>query len=97
VQGAGVVLADEPIASLDPVSARRVMELLARLNTEEGLTVVVSLHQVDAAVTFCKRVVAMRDGAVVYDGAPQALTQDRLREIYGPEYEDFAQIGVSQQ
>ncbi len=95
VQGAGVVLADEPIASLDPVSARRVMELLAKLNAEEGLTVVVSLHQVDAAVTFCKRVVAMRDGAVVYDGPPEGLTQPILREIYGPEYEDFAQVGVS--
>lgn len=95
VQGADTVLADEPIASLDPVSARSVMELLARLNKEEGLTVVVSLHQVDAAVTFCKRVVAMRDGSVVYDGAPAGLTQDILRNIYGPEYEDFAQVGVS--
>lgn len=95
VQGADTVLADEPIASLDPVSARRVMELLARLNAEEGLTVVVSLHQVDAAVTFCKRVVAMRDGAIVYDGTPEGLTQDILRNVYGPEYEDFAQVGVS--
>ena len=94
LQGADTVLADEPIASLDPVSARRVMELLARLNVEEGLTVVVSLHQVDAAVTFCKRVVAMRDGAIVYDGAPAGLTQDILRNVYGPEYEDFAQVGV---
>lgn len=95
LQGADTVLADEPIASLDPVSARRVMELLARLNVEEGLTVVVSLHQVDAAVTFCKRVVAMRDGAIVYDGAPAGLTQDILRNVYGPEYEDFAQVGVT--
>lgn len=95
VQGANVVLADEPIASLDPVSARRVMELLAQLNAQEGLTVVVSLHQVDAAVTFCKRVVAMRDGAIVYDGTPKGLTQDILQDIYGPEYEDFAQVGVS--
>jgi phosphonate transport system ATP-binding protein len=95
LQGADTVLADEPIASLDPVSARRVMELLAKLNQEEGLTVVVSLHQVDAAVTFCKRVVAMRDGAIVYDGAPAGLTQDILRNVYGPEYEDFAQVGVS--
>jgi phosphonate transport system ATP-binding protein len=55
----------------------------------------VSLHQVDAAVTFCKRVVAMRDGAVVYDGTPDGLTQDILQDIYGPEYEDFAQVGVS--
>jgi len=95
VQGAKIVLADEPIASLDPVSARRVMELLAELNREEGMTVVVSLHQVDAAVRFCRRVIAMRDGEIVYDGPPSGLSQDRLREIYGPEYEDLAREGPS--
>ena len=90
VQGASAVLADEPIASLDPVSARRVMELLADLNAREGLTVIVSLHQVDAALRWCKRVIAMRDGAMVYDGPPSGLTQAQLRDIYGPEYEELA-------
>ena len=91
-QGADTVLADEPIASLDPVSARKVMELLSRLNAEEGMTVVVSLHQVDAAVKYCRRIVAMRDGAVVYDGPPAGLSQDRLRDIYGPEYEELGRV-----
>ncbi len=95
VQGASVVLADEPIASLDPVSARRVMELLADLNAKEGLTVVVSLHQVEAATRWCKRIIAMRDGAMVYDGTAAGLTQDRLREIYGPEYEDIERPGAA--
>ncbi len=94
-QGADTVLADEPIASLDPVSARKVMELLARLNSEEGMTVVVSLHQVDAAMKYCKRIVAMRDGAVVYDGAPSGLSQERLRDIYGPEYEELGRETVA--
>ncbi len=89
VQGANIVLADEPIASLDPVSARRVMDLLADLNAKEGLTVVVSLHQVDAATKWCKRVIAMRDGSMVYDGSPANLSQERLRDIYGPEYEEL--------
>lgn len=90
VQGADILLADEPIASLDPVSARRVMDLLADLNAKDGITVVVSLHQVDAAMRWCKRVIAMRDGAVVYDGPPTGLSQERLKDIYGPEYEDLA-------
>ena len=94
-QGADTMLADEPIASLDPVSARKVMELLARLNAEEGMTVVVSLHQVDAAMKYCRRIIAMRDGAVVYDGPPAGLSQDRLRDIYGPEYEELGrEIGA---
>jgi phosphonate transport system ATP-binding protein len=94
LQGADTLLADEPIASLDPVAARRVMELLAELNAERNLTVIVSLHQVDAAMAFTKRVVAMRDGAVVYDGPPQGLSQERLRDIYGPEYEELTPIGA---
>jgi phosphonate transport system ATP-binding protein len=95
LQGAKAVLADEPIASLDPVAARRVMELLGDLNRSEGLTVVVSLHQVDAAVNFCRRVIAMREGRIVYDGPPGGLTQERLRDIYGPEYEELAREGAS--
>ena len=62
VQQAEIVLADEPIASLDPESARRVMENLAKVNREDGITVVVSLHQVDFAIRFCPRTVALRDG-----------------------------------
>src|SRR5690606_5494390 len=59
VQGARVVLADEPIASLDPEASRKVMETLSRINREDGSTVVVSLHQVDMAKRFCRRVIAL--------------------------------------
>jgi len=88
VQGAELLLADEPVASLDPVSARRVMQLLGALNAEEGLTVVVSLHQVDYALRYCRRVVALKAGRVVYDGPSEGLGRDLLVEVYGPEIAD---------
>lgn len=82
VQGAKVLLADEPIASLDPESSRKVMDILARVNREHGCAVLVSLHQVDIAVRYCQRVVAMRDGRVVYDGPSDALSPAFLQELY---------------
>jgi phosphonate transport system ATP-binding protein len=83
VQGAKVICADEPIASLDPESARRVMETLSLINREDGTTVVVSLHQVGFALRYCARVVALHHGRVVYDGPAEHLTTERLRSIYG--------------
>jgi phosphonate transport system ATP-binding protein len=88
VQQAELLLADEPVASLDPVSARRVLELLRGLNKADGLTVLVTLHQVDYALRYCDRVVALKAGRLVYDGPPSGLSRDRLVEIYGPEFED---------
>jgi phosphonate transport system ATP-binding protein len=82
VQGARVILADEPIASLDPESSRKVMEILARVNREHGCAVLVSLHQVDVALRYCPRVVAMRDGRIVYDGPAAQLSADFLRDLY---------------
>ena len=88
VQGAKAILADEPVASLDPVSARKVMELLIDLNKRDGLGVIVTLHQVDYAIRYCDRVIALQGGKIVYDGPSTALDQKRLIEIYGPEFED---------
>lgn len=87
VQRARVLLADEPIASLDPKSCTRVMETLSRINREDGITVVVSLHQVDYATAYCPRVVGLRDGRIVYDGPSRALTPEILAAIYGGEPE----------
>lgn len=89
VQGAEVILADEPIASLDPESSRRVMQLLADVNRELGVTVVVSLHQVDFAFAFCPRTIALRAGRIVHDGPTKALTPDRLRDLYGSQTEEL--------
>jgi phosphonate transport system ATP-binding protein len=83
VQRARIVLADEPIASLDPESARRVMELMQALNREHKLTVMVSLHQIDIAMKYCARTVALRDGRVVFDGPSERLTPAVLRDLYG--------------
>ena len=88
VQGAQAILADEPVASLDPVSARKVMELLVELNQRDGLGVIVTLHQVDYAIRYCDRVIALQAGKVVYDGPSTGLDTRRLIEIYGPEFED---------
>jgi phosphonate transport system ATP-binding protein len=83
VQHARLILADEPIASLDPESSRRVMDMLALLNRNHRLTVLVSLHQVDIAMQYCPRTIALRDGRVVYDGPSAALTPTLLQQLYG--------------
>lgn len=85
VQRARVLLADEPIASLDPESSRNVMETLRDLNRNDGLTVVVTLHQVDYALSFCPRTVALKHGRVVFDGPSAELTPAFLRQLYGTE------------
>jgi len=89
VQGAKVVLADEPIASLDPESSRNVMELLAAMNRTRGVTVMVSLHQVEFAIKYCPRTVALHGGRVVYDGPSAALTPQLLGELYGADAEEL--------
>jgi phosphonate transport system ATP-binding protein len=83
VQNARLLLADEPIASLDPASAKRVMEILSEINRADGITVVVSLHQVEYARRYCPRTIALRDGEIAYDGPSTALTHAFLRELYG--------------
>ncbi len=84
-QGARLILADEPIASLDPASSRKVMKSLKKINQEDGISVVVSLHQVDYATEFCPRTIAMRDGRIVFDGPSERLTPEFLKELYGEE------------
>jgi phosphonate transport system ATP-binding protein len=88
VQRAQVILADEPIASLDPRSAKRVMDILAGINREDGATVLISLHQVDTALAYCPRTVALARGRIVYDGPSGALTPGVLRTLYGAEAGD---------
>jgi len=88
LQGARAIVADEPVASLDPVSARKVMELLVELNQRDGLGVIVTLHQVDYAIRYCDRVIALKAGQVVYDGPATGLDTKQLIDIYGPEFED---------
>ncbi|MFC6338902.1 phosphonate ABC transporter ATP-binding protein [Pseudomonas sp. CCM 7891] len=82
-QRAEVILADEPIASLDPESARKVMEILADINRRDGKTVVVTLHQVDYAMRYCPRAVALKGGRIHFDGQASAMSSQFLNDLYG--------------
>ncbi|HWV81325.1 MAG TPA: phosphonate ABC transporter ATP-binding protein [Hyphomicrobiaceae bacterium] len=97
VQGSEILIADEPIASLDPSSARRVMDILAELNRVDGITILVSLHQVEYALNYCPRTIALRNGEVVYDGPSSALTPAFLSELYGAESEELFLPRVGEQ
>jgi len=89
VQGARIILADEPIASLDPESSRKVMELLKQMNQVHHCTVLVSLHQVEFATRYCARTIALNAGRVVYDGPSADLTPDLLAKLYGSNAREF--------
>ena len=85
VQEPELVLADEPIASLDPRNTRLVMDGLQRINRHFKITVICNLHSLDLARAYCGRLVGMSAGRIVFDGAPDALTDDVARELYGLE------------
>ncbi|MCI8212526.1 phosphonate/organophosphate ester transporter subunit [Pseudomonas sp. S25] len=91
-QQAEVILADEPIASLDPESARKVMEILADINRADGKTVVVTLHQVDYAVRYCPRAVALKGGRIHFDGDAQNLSSQFLNDLYGADVDTSLMI-----
>ncbi|PSW16854.1 phosphonate ABC transporter ATP-binding protein [Photobacterium sanctipauli] len=82
MQEAKIIFADEPIASLDPESSRIVMELLEDINKQEGIPVIVTLHQVDHALKYCEQIVALRDGEVFYQGAAANLSEQKLNALY---------------
>lgn len=82
VQKPNLILADEPVASLDPATAEAVLTLLRRVCREDGLTAIVSLHQVDLARAYADRIIALAGGNVVFDGSPEALEPSTLDRIY---------------
>jgi len=85
VQEPELILADEPIASLDPRNSQAVMDALAGINRRYGITVLCNLHSLDTARAYCDRLVGLAAGRVVFDGAPDALTDAVARELYGLE------------
>lgn len=85
VQGSPILLADEPVASLDPESTERVMTLLQIMNQVRQVTVLISLHDVELARRYCPRVVALKEGVVVFDGPSAHLTERLLIDLYGPQ------------
>jgi phosphonate transport system ATP-binding protein len=84
-----LMLADEPIASLDPRNAQVVMDALRRINREDGLTVLCNLHHLDTARAYCDRIIALQKGRLMFDGPPDALTAEKVREIYGVTEAEF--------
>ncbi|MEM6309393.1 MAG: phosphonate ABC transporter ATP-binding protein [Pseudomonadota bacterium] len=94
MQDPDIILADEPIASLDPMNAQIVMEALRRIHDEDGRTVICNLHTLDTARRYCDRVIGMRDGRIVFDGVPEQLTTGAARDIYGAGA-DFSEAATS--
>ncbi len=94
MQDPDIILADEPIASLDPMNAQIVMDTLRRIHDEDGRMIVCNLHTLDTARRYCDRVIGMRAGRVVFDGRPDELTTSAAREIYGAG-EDFSEASTS--
>ncbi len=82
-----LVLADEPVASLDPVLAHSIMQYLEKINKEDGVTVLCSLHFLDLVHRYADRVIALNQGQLVFDGLPQEIDDEKFKEIYGRDAE----------
>jgi phosphonate transport system ATP-binding protein len=89
IKGAKVLLADEPVASLDPESSRKVMETMVSLTEKLDLTFVTSLHQIPIAKKYCERTIALNNGSVVFDGLTQDLNASILASLYGSNLGDL--------
>lgn len=89
LQNPRMLLCDEPIASLDPGSAKVIMDHLKDISTNWGITILVNLHQVDVALRYSDKIIGINNGQVVYDGSPKNLTKEDIQLIYGSEAEDL--------
>lgn len=92
MQTPSLMLADEPVASLDPATSHSVMKYLELLNKEDGITVLCSLHFLSLARAYADRVIALKGGVVQFDGLPKDINEDRFREIYG---EDAIEVQIA--
>jgi phosphonate transport system ATP-binding protein len=96
MQDPRIILADEPIASLDPMNAQVVMQALRDIHEQDGRMVIANLHTLDTARRYCDRVIGMRDGRIVFDGTPEQLTTGAARDIYGADA-SFSEAATSTQ
>jgi len=87
VQEPEMILADEPVASLDPVLAHSIMQYLEKINQEDGVTVLCSLHFLDLVHRYADRAIALNEGKLMFDGSPKAIDDEKFKEIYGKEAE----------
>ena len=87
MQEPAMILADEPVASLDPVLAHSIMQYLEKINQEDGVTILCSLHFLDLVHRYADRAIALNDGILMFDGSPDDIDDDKFREIYGQDAE----------
>ena len=87
MQNPAIILADEPVASLDPVLAHSIMQYLEKINKEEGVTILCSLHFLDLVHRYADRAIALNEGKLMFDGSPKDIDDDKFREIYGKDAE----------
>ncbi len=87
VQEPEIILADEPVASLDPVLAHSIMQYLEKINQEDGVTVLCSLHFLDLVHRYADRAIALNEGKLMFDGSPKAIDDEKFKDIYGKEAE----------
>mgnify|MGYP000060645678 FL=1 len=81
-QNPQIILADEPVASLDPIMARQVMQDFVRINKDYNITILLNIHHVDLALQYCDRVIGVREGQIVFDGPANTITQEQIDEVY---------------
>lgn len=94
-QEPAIILADEPVASLDPLTTKQVMDDLKRINQELGITIIINLHFVDLAREYGTRIIGLRDGQMVFDGPVERATDEAFNEIYGRSIQDEEKLGVN--
>lgn len=94
-QEPSIILADEPVASLDPLTTKQVMDDLKRINEELGITIIINLHFVDLAREYGIRIIGLRDGKLVFDGPVDEATDEAFNKIYGRSINDDEKLGVN--
>jgi len=94
MQEPDLILADEPVASLDPVLAHTILQYLELLNKSDGATVICSLHFLDLVHRYATRVVGLKDGIKVFEGLPAEIDRDKFKEIYGEEAQEVRATSV---
>lgn len=89
-----IILADEPVASLDPVTSQQVMSDFVKINQDLNITVVANMHHVDIALKYARRVIGIKEGLIVYDGPSTEVTNEILKAVYGRELSDDELMGA---
>jgi len=87
-QAPDVILADEPVASLDPITAKQIMDDFKRINESENITIIANMHHVDLALQYAHRVIGIREGEIVFDGPVEKVNDDILTHVYGRKLTD---------